>query len=63
LLEFGADPLAHSDAGRTPRESVEDLIAGKEASDFYSVADMEQERKDNAPILQLLEQAEQNFRQ
>ena len=58
LLELGADPLATSDAGRTPRQSVEDLIEGKAASDFYSDADIEQERKDYAPILAMLESAE-----
>ncbi|MCM2374950.1 ankyrin repeat domain-containing protein [Aporhodopirellula aestuarii] len=59
LLELGADPMAKSDAGRTPRESVEDLIAAKEASDFYSAADIEQEREDYKPILELLAAAEQ----
>ena len=58
LLKLGADPLATSDAGRTPRESVLDLIAGKEASDFYSAADVEKERNDYAPILVMLAEAE-----
>jgi hypothetical protein len=62
LLDLGADPFATSDAGRTPRQSVEDLIAAKEASAFYSDADIEQERKDYAPILVMLERAEQRTR-
>lgn len=58
LLELGADPKATSDAGRTPRESVEDLVAAKAESDFYTDEDVAQERRDYAPILELLEVAE-----
>jgi hypothetical protein len=51
--------MATSDTGRTPRQSVEDLIAQKAASDFYTAEDIKQERKDYAPIRAMLEEAEQ----
>lgn len=59
LLELGADPLMPSEAGRTPRQSVEDLIAAKAESEDYTAETVEQERKDYAPILNMLEEAEQ----
>lgn len=37
---------------------MEDLIAGKEAIDFYIAAEVEQERKDYAPIVEVLAAAE-----